>query len=291
MNYLVTGCSGFSGAQIAFQLAVQGHNVIAIVGPNSQSKLAQHKNIKNYKINLSGNILIKEDVDIVVHAAARSAWPGVGVDMFVNDNIIATKNLISFSVKKKVKKFIFFSSISVYGEISTNLLDENTPIVNPQSYGLSKLICEEMLNEVCRCKVLSGVSIRLPGIIGKDSVRNWITKSYFAAKRGEPIYVSNPKSSFNNVVHISDLVSLISAITISNWDGHEIVTAGSSGVITAGKVAEIIAGSVNLSSSVIVGGAYRKEYLISTNKLNNLFKYKPSNVKEVIEKFINENKI
>lgn len=290
MNYLVTGCSGFSGAVIAYQLALLGHNVIAIAGPNSQSKLTPHKNIKNYKIDLSGNIQIEEDIDIVVHAAARSAWPGVSVDNFISDNIIATRNLVAFSVEKKVKKFILFSSISVYGKINADLLDESTSIVNPQAYGLSKLICEEILNEACKINALSGVSIRLPGIIGKNSVRNWITTSYLAAKRGESIYVSNPSSSFNNVVHISDLVSLISIMAVSEWAGHEIVTVGSSGVITAGRVAEIIAGSCNLNSSIIVGGEYRKEYLISTDKLNNLFKYKPSHVKEVIKKFINENK-
>ncbi len=50
-------------------------------------------------------------------------------------------------MKKKVKKFILFSSVSVYGEINIDLLDENTPIINPQAYRLSKLICEEILNE------------------------------------------------------------------------------------------------------------------------------------------------
>lgn len=291
MNYLITGCSGFSGAEIAFQLAERGHSVVAITGPNSQEKLAPHKNITKYKINLTGNILIEEDIDIVVHAAARSAWPDISIDMFINDNIIATKNLVAFAVQKKVKKFILFSSISVYGEINTDLLDEKTPIINPQAYGLSKLICEEILNEVCKSNELSGVSIRLPGIIGKDSVRNWVTSSYLAAKRGESIYVSNPESIFNNIVHISDLVSLINVMAISDWVGHEIVTVGSSGVITAGKVAEILAGAGNLNSSVVVGGAYRKGYLISISKLNNIFKYKPSHVIEVIEKFINENKI
>ena len=139
-------------------------------------------------------------------------------------------------------------------------------------------IIEEILNEACEINTLSGVSIRLPGIIGKNSVRNWITTSYISAKHGEPIYVSNPNSMFNNVVHINDLVSLIIAISISDWVGHEIVTVGSSGVITAGKVAEILSGSRNSKNSVIVGGDYRKEYLISNIKLKNLFKYIPSNI-------------
>ena len=68
---------------------------------------------------------------------------------------------------KKIKKFIFLSSVSVYGKINIKVLKEDYKPNNPNKYGISKLICEQALNELSKYNI-SFISIRLPIVVGKD---------------------------------------------------------------------------------------------------------------------------
>ena len=96
-------------------------------------------------------------------AAASTARPG-GIDDFITCNVIGARNLARYARAAHIKKVIYTSSISVYGDIHEPYLQETHPITNPDDYGLTKYLAERVFAEA---EGLSCVALRLPEILGK----------------------------------------------------------------------------------------------------------------------------
>ena len=128
MKILITGAAGFSGSSAAREFLREGHTVFGIDNFNDYyNPDFKRYNVKGLKIKLYENdirefdkiepIFRKDNVDCVVHLAAM-----VGVRPSIENplpyeevNIRGTLNLLELSKKYRVKKFIFASSSSVYG--------------------------------------------------------------------------------------------------------------------------------------------------------------------------------
>ena len=64
------------------------------------------------------------------------------------DNLQATRALVSQALRTEVKGFVYFSSLSTLGDISSSVVNEDTPSINPDAYGLTKLLGERLLTDV-----------------------------------------------------------------------------------------------------------------------------------------------
>ena len=106
--------------------------------------------------------------DAIVHTAATSPGPGVDVATLVRDNIDASSALIEAARRWRTNRFIFFSSLSYYGRIEQDVVDEATPVRDPDAYGATKLIVEQRLAELPG--EFSTLALRLPGIIGPGRI-------------------------------------------------------------------------------------------------------------------------
>ena len=114
----ITGANGFLGSSLCFYLASRGYYVIAAVRQNTKNRNLKHQNIKivttRYKDDL--NDIIK-DADYIVHAAAllSSNFKSKRKD-FYETNVILTEELLKKAAKSsKLKRFIFISSVGIYG--------------------------------------------------------------------------------------------------------------------------------------------------------------------------------
>lgn len=164
MKILLTGVTGFIGNYFATKWEEKPHQVIGIARRRMQSDL----DTSIICADLAEDVPLNEPVDVIVHTAAQSPAPNITTDAFVRNNVDAVRNLIRYAHSFDVQRFIYLSSISIYGEVSTNLLDENTPIVNPDPYGLTKYMGELLLLDESRW--LPSVSLRLPGVLGKGAI-------------------------------------------------------------------------------------------------------------------------
>jgi nucleoside-diphosphate-sugar epimerase len=110
-------------------------------------------------------------------AAASTARPG-GIDDFITCNVIGARNVVRYAHAARIKKVIYTSSISVYGDIYEPYLQETYAITNPDDYGLTKYLAERVFAET---EGLPCVALRLPGISGKGAIargyRHWYTGS------------------------------------------------------------------------------------------------------------------
>ena len=290
MHVLVTGAGGFSGAEITLGLLRRGHRVTAVVGSTRGRLSAGAEQLGALSVitgDLSLDITLPDGLDAIVHAAARSPMPGVTIDGLVRDNVLATQRLVLLAKRLGVRKFVYFSSLSIYGRIETPIVDEATPVLDPDAYGQTKRLGEELV--VAGSDSLASLAIRLPGVIGRGSVRNWLTNVLVAAREGREIAVFNPDAPFNNAVHVADLCRFACDLMEREWKGFDAVTIGAAGQTTVGEAVRLLVSAFGGRSRVRNEPAPKRSYLISSARACDRYGYHPMEITEMLRRFAAEN--
>ena len=183
MKILVTGGLGFIGSHTSVELINKGYDV-TIIDNLVNSNISVLKNIEKitgvrpefHKIDLRNKNELKKKFrsnifNGVIHfAALKSVSESVkNPELYLTNNVEATKNLLDFIASKgKKTNLIFSSSCTVYGQAKKLPINESSPVVKQESpYGESKKICEEIIrNEIVINKNINGISLRYFNPIG-----------------------------------------------------------------------------------------------------------------------------
>lgn len=189
---LVTGGCGYIGSQTIIQILKETeYDVISIDNYSNSSpqtldriKLITNREITNHNIDLcSKSDLIKvfqenQDIIGIIHFAALKSVPESIQEpiRYYQNNLQSLLNLIEVSQEFKVKNFIFSSSCSVYGNVKSLPVNENTPLDIPISpYAHTKLMGEEMIRFIPQMNFIilryfNPVGADLSGLIGEDPI-------------------------------------------------------------------------------------------------------------------------
>lgn len=205
MNIFITGASGFVGSRLAQYFSKKNFIIC-----NYYNRKINIKNVKKINIDITKKIKIKENIDVIIHCASKTPV-NCRVDKTIFDsNIIMMKNLIKLAKEKKVKNFIFLSSVSAFGKIKKAILLEKDQSRKLNIYGKSKIVCENLLyNNFKKNSFCNFLSIRLPGTVGLGSHGNFISETTKKILEDKKIKVSNKNSYFNNIIFIKDLFNFI----------------------------------------------------------------------------------
>ena len=181
MSVLVTGGAGYIGSHTTIELIEAGHEVIIVDDfSNSNPVVIERieelsgKKVKFYEIDITDKekleAVFKENkIDSVIHFAAYKA---VGesvekpLEYYIN-NLTSTLVVLDLMREYGVKKFVFSSSATVYGDPVKNpiLEDFDLSVTNP--YGRTKLMIEDMLRDICKAdKSLDVVILRYFNPVG-----------------------------------------------------------------------------------------------------------------------------
>lgn len=289
---LVTGAGGFSGSAVATALLDRGHEVIAATGRRAAGRLAAVAGRRGLTV-LCGDLAdsgfaLPHDIEVVVHAAASSPAPGVTISDMVRDNVVATERLLRHVAAIGVESVIYLSSLSIHGRVAVTELDETTGIHDPDAYGLTKRLGEEMLAALA--PPLRAMAIRLPGVLGPGAVRNWLTTVLAAARAGRDIPVYNCAAPFNNAAHINDLAAFIAdAIADESWRGFAAFPIGAAGSIAVGDAVMILIDGAGTESRIVDRGMRTPCFTIS-NRAALARGYRPREITEVLRQFVVENR-
>lgn len=165
MNILLTGATGFLGKEIYNSLIEMGS--VDTLGRDSSSNI-----ILDLKDELP---VFKEKYNLVIHAAGKAhVVPKTKEETndFFNVNVTGTKNLLKGLSINPPQSFIFISSVSVYGVSSGLDINEDTPLLAEDAYGLSKIKAEELVIEWGMKNSVKIIIFRLPLIIGENPPGN-----------------------------------------------------------------------------------------------------------------------
>lgn len=145
MNILVTGDSGFIGSYLTHALEDQGHALYGIDINSVKKRPVQYPfvigDIRDEKILSS----LPQSIDCIVHLAAAHKDFGVKKEEYYSVNVDGTRSLLRFAEKNHIKKFVFFSSVAVYGNNQPSTESTEPHPIN--HYGGSKLEAEKVLQE------------------------------------------------------------------------------------------------------------------------------------------------
>lgn len=184
MNILITGGAGFIGSTLADRLLKDGH--IVTVVDNFNDYYSKELKIKNIQHNLSNekyilyeedirnkaaikNILKNNNIEVVIHIAALA---GVRASIerpeeFVDVNVNGTKIILDSMIECNIKKLVFASSSSVYGNCEAKIFSENiTNLQQISPYAKTKYQCEELIKTYFQLYNLSAVCLRLFTVFG-----------------------------------------------------------------------------------------------------------------------------
>jgi nucleoside-diphosphate-sugar epimerase len=291
MDLLVTGAGGFSGSHLVATLLARGHTITAIVGHSRgrlDPALQANPALTVVAGDLTGALPLPSRIDAIVHAAARSPSPGVTDTDMVRDNVVATARLLDYARATGAHTLIYLSSLSIYGDIAGPMVDETTPIVRPDVYGTTKYLGEVMLRDLPPPS--RTMSIRLPGVLGRNSVRNWLTNVLAAAKDGREIACYNPQASFNNAIHINDLSRFVQHLmTDSEWTGHRAVTVGAADKTSIRQAVRIIVDTLGSRSAIRIHDEARPSFIISNERAQQ-YGYRPMGIESMLAQFASENR-
>ena len=147
---LLTGGAGFIGSHVADKLLELGATVVIV----DNLSTGRHENIpKNavfYQIDINGyqtlsEIFVNHKINYIIHEAAK-----INLNVMLEDpikdvcsSILSTINLLKLADNHKVEKFIYASSVAVYGRPTKLPASENDELIPIYSYGIAKKCAEE----------------------------------------------------------------------------------------------------------------------------------------------------
>jgi nucleoside-diphosphate-sugar epimerase len=284
-HVLVTGAGGFIGGHVARYLAEQGMTVTALYRRRPPAWGATTP---------TGLLLLQADIDdsaaalpsridAIFHAAATSPWAGVSADDMIRDNVLGTRQVLRYGLKAGAMRFIYASSLSIHGRITTAVVDENTAITNPDVYGLSKRLGELALADVAAD--LPGLALRLPGVIGPGAHRNFLATTLARLRGGEQVTASNPGAPFNNAVHIADLTAFIARLLHGDsWRGFDAMPLGAAGMTTIRGAVEGLAAACGSRSTISFTPAERPAFTIDSRQAAS-YGYQPMEIGPMLDRF------
>lgn len=259
---LITGGAGFIGSYIAEKLIESGIRVKVLdnLVTGTKKNLEHCWNKKNFEFfqqdlgNLENDDFL-DNVDIVFHLAAD---PEVrtGYDKpenSFNQNVVNTFNLLQKIKHSKVKKLLFASSSSVYGNATVLPTPENySPLLPISHYGASKLACEALISSFCHNYDIDGIIIRPANVIGARGHHGLIWDLIHKLKNDQTKLeiLGNGRQS-KSFIHISDAIEGIFHIINNTKEKIEIFNIGSEDSIEIINVAKIVCKNMNLENIVI----------------------------------------
>lgn len=214
---LITGGCGYLGARLSKCLVENGYGVTVFdsFNPSNYSQwvsLMEEIIVGDIRDEATISNLVKKDYDVVIHLISLDHHRSADNPNFVSSiNVMPTWNLLDKFAKKGLKKFIYFSTIHVYGKIPHRIItEEHTPA--PQSvYGLTHLLSENICNYFNAKTATTCINIRLSNSYGSPVFKenncwwlviNELCKTAFERNEIKLLSDGSPQRDF---IHTSDI--------------------------------------------------------------------------------------
>lgn len=261
MNILITGSGGYIGSNLIGRLK-DNCNISKIFGVDILPQSFAAENVVHIGVDLSADGWtrgIEEQVDTVVHLAQSKKYrdfPDGAEDMF-RINIKSTFDLLEWGRSKKIKKFIFASSGSVYRP-KNNRLRETDKCIPTSMYAATKLTAEHLIRQY-RGHFSTAV-MRIFTVYGPGQKSMLIPNVIEKVKNGEEITLARGKGIFLTPIYIDDCVSAIEKLILTGLGEDEgIVNIAGNEILSLGDIVKIL------------GRMLRIKPLIKLNKNQPLF--------------------
>ena len=280
MKVIITGVAGFIGFNLSNYLLKKKIKVIGIdnIDDYYDTKikyqrlkiLNKFEKFKFHKTNIQDHkkldiIFKKNKINCVIHLAAQAGvrYSIKNPKKYLDSNINGFFNILELSKKYKIKKLIFASSSSVYGENTKFPLKENNQINPKNFYGLTKKNNEEMAKIYSNLYNMNICGLRFFTVYGEWGRPDMFMMKYLHSKKSFDLY--NKGEHYRDFTYIKDVIEIILKIIKSSQKGFQLFNICSNDPIKITKVIKIINKHINKSKLRINRLGLHKADVIKTH--------------------------
>ncbi len=258
MNILVTGAAGFIGSHVCEYFIKQKHTVVGIdnfdpfysrkIKNLNLEQLILNNNFRFYETDIQdkealNSIFSSNKIDIVVHLAAKAGVrPSIdSISEYYEVNVNGTVNILESMRNNGVKKLLFASSSSIYGNNVKVPFSENDPVDHPISpYASTKKSGELLCHVYCHLYDFDITCLRFFTVFGPRQRPDLaIHKFTRFIDEGIPIPFYGDGTTSRDYTYIDDIVNGISC-ALNNLEGYKIYNLGESRIINLKSLVEMI---------------------------------------------------
>lgn len=215
--YLVTGAAGFIGAALAKRLRHDGHRVVSIDNLSTGYRRNVPVGVEFYKADCQDarvyRMIPQERYDAIFHTAGQSSGE-ISFEDPVYDlraNTESTLHLLRFALTNGCRRFIYASSMSVYGQQPDVPVKESAVTFPESFYGVGKLASEQYLRLYEKYGMHS-TSLRLFNVYGPgqnlENLRQGMVSIYLAQMiQSGHIVIKGSRDRYRDFVYIDDVVN------------------------------------------------------------------------------------
>jgi len=260
MRILVTGGAGFIGSHIVDRLISSGNEVIVYDNLSSGKLefLEHHMRNENFKfvkddlLNFEALKREMKDVNLVYHVAAN---PDVKIGardtrIHLEQNVIATHNLLEAMRLNDISDIVFTSTSTVYGEAKKIPTPEDYgPLIPISLYGASKLAAESLIMAYAHTFGMNTVIYRFANIVGPRSTHGVIYDFIMKLKNNpHELEILGDGTQKKSYLYIEDCVDAIIYGYEHRKEDVEIFNIGSDDWIDVKKIADIVVEEMGLEN-------------------------------------------
>jgi nucleoside-diphosphate-sugar epimerase len=224
MKIIISGGAGFLGQRLAKRLLEKSNDPVSIILADRVTCDAFDADgrVKSIACDIASRAelqrLVTPDTDVIYHLAAIvSGQAEADFELGMKVNLEATQNLLEMSRALPVPpRFVFTSSLAVFGGKLPAVVTDQTAVHPQSSYGAQKAVGELLVGEYSRKGFVDGRVLRLPTISVRPGKPNRAASSFVSGIIREPLngeravcpvglnvllWLSSPATAIDNLVH------------------------------------------------------------------------------------------
>ncbi len=263
MKIILTGVAGFIGSNLADFLLERNHQIIGIDNFSTGQERFLSKAYKNNsfillkqdidKVDVNNDLF--KDVDTIIHLAANAdvRFGPNHPKKDLKENTINTSNMLEVARINKIRKFIFSSTGSVYGEHDQVPTKENASFpIQTSLYGASKLAGESLITSYSYAYGLESYIFRFVSILGPRYTHGHVVDFYNQLiNNNETLKILGDGTQTKSYLHVNDCIRALN-LALTKDDNLKLVNIfniGTPETITVTNSARFISENMNLNPS------------------------------------------
>ena len=248
MNILITGATGFIGARMAELFEANGDELILLGRLSTESEIRRGEHLSTLGLTIHDVDLTEQDliqytrgVDVVIHLAAAQHEANKPESYFEKVNVGGTRSLLDAATSSGVRRFVYGSTIGVYGNIAELYVDDDFPTIPDNHYGRSKLRAEEVV--LSYSNDLEVAIARISETYGPGDFR--LLKLFSGIQKGV-FFIIGRGNNLHQLVYVDDLVRGIREMTTSAVLVSQIVVLAGNGVSSTREMCDCVSRAVGV---------------------------------------------
>ena len=243
---LITGATGFIGCRMAKKFHAMGDKLVLMGRIKSEAEQRRAKRlqalglqVRDIDINEPGLASLTKNVDVVIHLAAAQHEAGKPESYFKEVNVDGTRNLLNAAVASNVRRFVYASTIGVFGDVSGQLIDDNYKTAPDNCYGRTKLEAERVVTGYA--DRLEVTVARVSETYGPGDLR--LLKLFSGVQKGH-FFIIGDGTNCHQLLYVDDLISAIREMTSADSVLNEKIVLSGDEVLTTREMCEYVASAV-----------------------------------------------